>query len=187
MSKKIRKKLKNSKRRIEYRIRERNWPDQPKPMFSGSNIHYEISNRNKGLSFGGIGAIQKLVRAIDLPREIDQNLPLLKQHKPYHESDHVLNIAYNILSGGTNLEDIELLRNNEVYLNALGAQRIPDPTTAGDFCRRFDEITVEYLMQAINESRLRVWEKQPDSFFDEAILEADGVLTETDGAHPLPS
>ena len=53
------------------------------------------------------------------------------------QSDHVLNIAFNILAGGTNLEHLELRRNDEVYLNALGAQRIPDPTTAGDFCRRF--------------------------------------------------
>ena len=51
----------------------------------------------------------------------------------------MLNIAYNILSGGTCLEDIELLRNDEVYLDGLGAQRIPDPTTAGDFCRRLEE------------------------------------------------
>jgi len=56
---------------------------------------------------------------------------------PYHESDHVLNIAYNVLSGGTCLEDIERLRNDETYMNALRADRIPDPPTAGDFLRRF--------------------------------------------------
>ena len=66
-------------------------------------------------------------------------LHLLKVHLPYHESDHVLNLAYNMLAGGKCLEDLELLRNDEVYLDALGAQRIPDPTTAGDFCRRFRE------------------------------------------------
>ena len=74
---------------------------------------------------------------IGLIEMIDRHLHLLKQHKPYHESDHVLNIAYNMLAGGTRLEHLELRRNDEVYLEALGAQRIPDPTTAGDFCRRF--------------------------------------------------
>ena len=64
-------------------------------------------------------------------------LHVLKRHLPYHESDHVLNIAFNILAGGKRIEHIELRRNDEVYLDALGAQRIPDPTTAGDFCRRF--------------------------------------------------
>jgi len=58
---------------------------------------------------------------------------VLKRHLPYHESDHVLNMAYNIMAGGERLEDIELRRQDECFLNGLGAQRIPDPTTAGDF------------------------------------------------------
>jgi len=62
----------------------------------------------------------------------------LKVHLPYHESDHVLNIAYNILCNGDCLQDLERLRNDEGYLGALGTQRIPDPTTAADFCRRFE-------------------------------------------------
>jgi hypothetical protein len=57
-------------------------------------------------------------------------------HLPYHESDHVLNLTYNLLAGGQRLEDIELRRQDEVFLNGLGAERIPDPTTAGDFTRR---------------------------------------------------
>ena len=44
--------------------------------------------------------------------------------------------------------DLERLRNDEVYMDALGAQRIPDPTTAGDFCRRFKPNDVEALMDA---------------------------------------
>ena len=73
-----------------------------------------------------------MVQRCGLVEEINAKLKLLKVHVPYHESDHVLKIAYNILAGGMRLEDIELNRNNEGYLNAVGAQRIPDPTTAGD-------------------------------------------------------
>jgi hypothetical protein len=73
-----------------------------------------------------------------------------------------------------------LLRNDEVYLNALGAQRIPDPTTAGDFCRRFRRGDVLELMDAINEARLRVWKQQPKEFFKEAIIDADGTIVGTD-------
>ena len=102
-------------------------------------------------------------------------------HLPYHESDHVLSIAYNVLCGGTCLQDIELRRQDEVYLDALGAQRIPDPTTAGDFCRRFDEAAIEALQAAINETRVRVWRAQPAEFFDEALIDADGTLAETTG------
>ena len=114
---------------------------------------------------GGIGAMHLLARRTGLIDAIDKALPLLKVHLPYHESDHVLNIAYNALSGGTSLEDLELRRNDEVYLDALGAQRIPDPTTAGDFCRRFSAQNIESLMEAINAVRVKVWRQQPEEFF----------------------
>ena len=102
-----------------------------------SNIHYELADRVQGLNPGGIGAMLLLGRRIGLIRDIDHNLHLLKRHCPYHESDHVLNIAFNIVAGGKRIEHIELCRNDAVYLDALGAQRLPDPTTEGDFCRRF--------------------------------------------------
>jgi DDE family transposase len=93
----------------------------------------------------------------------------------------VLNIAYNILAGGQTLEDLEQRRHDEVYLDALGARVIPDPTTAGDFCRRFEAADVEALMAAIDGVRTKVWQRQPESFFNEAILEADGTLAPTTG------
>lgn len=171
--------VRNGKRRNEYRLREIRFADQPRAMFSASNIHYEMGERAHGLSPGGIGAIHKLAQRTGLRHAIDQRLHLLKAHLPYHESDHVLNIAYNLLCGGGSLEDLELLRNDEVYADALGAKRIPDPTTAGDFCRRFRPDTIECLFDAIDEARLRVWRSQPRSFFTEAIVDVDGVVTET--------
>jgi hypothetical protein len=173
--------LVNRKRRIQYRLRERHWTDQAKPMFTASNIHYELADRTRGLAYGGIGAMHLLARKTGLVEAIDRRLHLLKVHLPYHESDHVLNIAYNILAGGMCLEDIELRRNDEVYLDSLGAQRIPDPTTAGDFCRRFEATDVEILLSTINNVRVNVWQQQPASFFEEAIIEGDGLMAQTTG------
>jgi Transposase DDE domain group 1 len=150
-------------------------------MMTATNIQYELADRVQGLSAGGIGAIFLLAQKVGLIKEIDRNLHLLKVHLPYHESDHVLNIAFNILAGGKRLEHLELRRNDEVYLNALGAERIPDPTTAADFCRRFGEPDVMTLMDAFNQVRLRVWAQQPSEFFEEAILDADGTIVPTDG------
>lgn len=157
------------------------WPAQPSPMYTASNIHYELSDRMRGLDVGGIGAMHLLARHTGLIEEIDRRVEVLKRHLPYHESDHVLGIAYNILSGGTCLQDIEQRRNNEVYLDALGAQRIPDPTTAGDFCRRWTGDDIESLMAAVNETRLGVWRRQRAAFFREATIDADGTLAETTG------
>ena len=181
MSKSRHQKVSNRKRRIKGRLKPRNWSKQDVPMFRASNIHYELSERTRGIGVGGIGAIHKLALESGLVEAIDESVDVLKVHLPYHESDHVLNIAYNILSGGTCLEDIELLRNDEVYLDSLGAQRIPDPTTAGDFCRRFDEDDINALMEAFNEARRRIWSRQPEEFFDEAKIDADGTLLETSG------
>ncbi len=173
-------KLRQRKRRILRRIENRPRPQRESPMMTASNIRYELADRVGGLACGGIGAMLLLARRTGLITDIDQKLHLLKLHLPYHESDHVLNIAFNILAGGHKLEHLELRRNDEVYLNALGAQRIPDPTTAGDFCRRLGRGDVLDLMDAINQTRLRVWKQQPKEFFQEAIIDADGSIVATD-------
>jgi len=176
-----RKRLAQRKQRIDRRLREIHWPEQPRPMLTARAIQYEVAERARGVACGGIGAMHLVACRTGLVEAIDRNLRLLKRHLPYHESDHVLNIAYNILAGGTCLEDLERLRTDEAYLDGLGAQRIPDPTTAGDFCRRFAEADIEALMNTINEVRLGVWSEQPPAFFEQAVIDADGTLATTFG------
>ncbi len=175
-------KLRKRKRRILKRIENVPGPERERPMIAASNIHYELANRVQGLACGGIGAMLLVARKTGLISDIDSRLHLLKRHLPYHESDHVLNIAINFLAGGHKLEHLELRRNDEVYLNALGAQWIPDPTTAGDFCRRFHFGDILDLIDAINEARLRVWKQQPSVFFDEAVIDTDGRIVATDAS-----
>ena len=175
-------KLDERKRRVLDRIKNRPCSEQERPMIAASNLHYELADRVHGLAAGGIGAMVLVTRMTGLISDIDGRLHLLKRHIPYHESDHVLNIAFNILAGGTKLEHLELRRNDEVYLDALGAIRLPDPTTAGDFCRRFGKADILELMDAINEARLRVWRQQGPKFFDRAVIDADGTLVGTGAA-----
>jgi len=172
--------LASSKRRIAARIRHDHRPSAV-PMLAASNIHYELSARDRGIAMGGIGAVHLLARNCGLIEALDHKLHLLKVHLPYHESDHVLNIAYNILAGGQCLQDLELLRQDEGFLDALGATRIPDPTTAGDFCRRFTEADVWTLMDVCNQTRKNIWTLQKPEFFQQAILDADGTLAPTTG------
>lgn len=150
-------------------------------VLSARKIVYEIGQKTRAIACGGIGAIHMLVKGLGLEKEIDKRLHLLKIHRPYLESDHVLNVAYNVLCGGECLEDIEIRRNNEAFLDALGATAIPDPTTAGDFCRRFTEHDIDELQMGYNEIRLKIWKQQPDAFFDQAIIDADATMAETTG------
>jgi len=100
-------------------------------MFAASNIQYEISDRARGVSTGGIGAIHFLARRVGLIGVLDKSLHLPKRHLPYHESDHVLNIAYNIMAGNTRLEDIELLRQNEASIRRTPNASVPSSKPPG--------------------------------------------------------
>lgn len=152
------------------------------PEFTTRRVHYEMAGRTRAIAVGGLGAIHQLVHEVGLVDRIDDKLSLLKRYRPYHESDHVLNIAYNILCGGRTLDDIEQRRNDRVFLDALGARAIPDPTTAGDFCRRFDAEDVWTLMDAINDTRVEVWKQRGPELTDQvARIDADGSLVPTLG------
>jgi hypothetical protein len=167
---------------IERRLADAVAPNPAGPVLGRANISYELSERTKGTAHGGMGMIARVVEAVGLAGEIDSSVCLLKQHRPYHESDHVLNVAYNALCGGTRLDDIEHRRNDAVFLDGLGAAALPDPTTAGDFCRRFDEESIMALQAAINRSRLGVWARQPASFTaTTAQIDADATIVGTDG------
>ena len=176
----LRRKLDARKRRRQRRINEQHSRTQS-PMLRYPATKLELADKTQAVACGGLATVQQMVRQFGLPESINRCCPIFKFHMPYTEADHVLNIAFNLFAGGTCLEHLELRRNDEAYLHLLEAQRIPDPTTAGDFCRRFSPQAVDRLMDAINESRVKVWQQQPDSFFDLATIEGDGTMVETTG------
>lgn len=150
-------------------------------MLAGGNIRYELAEKAGGTAHGGMAAVHRFVQKIGLPEAINRHLSIFKRRLPYYESDHVLNLAYNGLCGAVAIQDIEMRRNDEHYLNSIGTERIPDPTTSGDFCRRFDETHIDQLNRAVDEVRLRVWKQQDRPFFDEAVIDMDGTIVGTSG------
>ena len=131
------------------------------------------------MAHGGI-AFHLLKARIGLIDAIDDQLHLLKFHLPYHESDHARQLGLQRpvrwhLSAGSGIPR----RQDEVYLDALGARRIPDPTTAGDFCRRFRAADAHTLIDIGNQVRRRVWARQPTAFFEQATIDMDGTLVPT--------
>jgi hypothetical protein len=151
----------------------------PNPVLATNSVKYELADRTHAISYAGVSAMLKLSGHVGLTDAINHRVQLLKSHAPYHESDHVLAMIMNVLCNGSRLEHLERLRNDSTFLDAIGADSIPDPTTAGDFCRRFHQSDIDSLMQAINEARINVWRQQDDAFFDQALIDVDGVIVAT--------
>ena len=157
-------------------------PNGDGPLLGRSRPAYELAERTRATAHGGIGLMAMVAGWAGLAAEINSRVELLAAHRPYFESDHVLNIAFNALCGGGRLEDIELRRRDATFLDALGVTALPDPTTAGDFCRRFDTSVVMALQEAFMASRKKVWAAQPPEFFAEtARIDADASIVATDG------
>src|SRR5712691_7145429 len=173
----IARKLARRKRRIIQRLKRTNdnkyrrYAAGAGPVIDVGAVKYELADKARGIANGGVGLMLRVAREVGLVEAIDRRVQLLKMHVPYHESDHVLNFAINGLCDGTCLQDMELRRNDEVFLDSIGADAIPDPTTAGDFCRRCDESTLRDLHNAIDDVRLNVWKRPSPDFFDEAVID----------------
>lgn len=185
MKRSILNQIRKSEQKIERRLERAEGGMKPLrdgPEFTTQRAHYELSGRTNAIGCGGIGVVHNLVHFSGLAKTIDEKLDLLKRHRPYHESDHVLNIAYNILCGGKTFEDIKRRRQDANYHEALGARAIPDASTAGDFCRRFGEDDIWTLMDAINQTRIGVWRQRGEELLGQtACIDADGSILETRG------
>ena len=149
-----RRRLNRRGRRIVNNNATREKKDNAKPVLGSQRVGYQVAESAKGTIAGGIGALHRLAVKVGLVGAINKGVKVLKRHVPYWESDHVLSIAFNILCGGTTIEDMELRRSDEALLAVLGARRLPDPTTAGDFCRRFSETDIVGLMDSATEPAL---------------------------------
>jgi len=151
-------------------------------MLTSAKISYEIGGNVEATPYGGLFAMHRLVTVLGLAKAIDAALKLLKIHLPYHESDHVLTLAYSVLTGGTRLEDVDRLRNDVPLMNGLGAGLLPDPTTTGDFLRRFTEADILALMDAVNSVRPALWRgRGADLLGEVAYLDVDGTIVPTAG------
>ena len=125
-------------------------------QFGHPRLQVEVESTSS-TAYGGLALAARLVAKLRVAQGIDERVSLLQSHRPFHESDHVLTHVYNLFVGGSVIEDIADLQQSEPVHRILGASRIPDPTTAGDFLRRFDAAAVSDLDRAIDEIHSRAW------------------------------
>jgi hypothetical protein len=173
--------IERRRKRIEERLDRRWQPERLEPVMEEANIRYEVSDRVSATDAGGLGMMRSVVRCLGLAELIDEKVELLKKHRPYHESDHILSLVYSMICGEKTLDGLSSRREDEAFLDALSARRIPHPTTAGDFLRRFDRPAVGHLMAVTNECSARVWRQRGAAARKLAIIDVDGTIAETTG------
>jgi hypothetical protein len=138
------------------------WPKVAGAVMRMPALHPEVDARSEVTPYGGLLLFSDMVKRLGIAKLIDLHVEVLKLHAPYHESDHVLAQAMNLYVGGTCLEDMAQLQQSEAVLRLVGACRLPDPTTGGDFLRRLDEHDPQGLpglRRANDEAQDRAWRK----------------------------
>lgn len=165
------------------------WPETRGRVSRLPQTHLEVDQRSEVTPYGGLALATAFVRRFKVAQRIDQHVQVLKSHRPYHESDHVLAQVFNLYVGGTCIEDVANLQHSEAVLRMLGACRLPDPTTAGDFLRRLHEEAHQLpgLRQAVDEVQADVWQhqrrqqRQRSSQQGRARRSADWSIVDLDG------
>jgi hypothetical protein len=152
-----------------------------RPVFRNHRVRVEVEQRGNVTPYGGLSLAHDLMMRLGLPEGINEAAPLLKLKLPYFESDHLLTHVYNLYAGGTCIEDIANLQHSAAVRCLLGACRIPDPTTAGDFLRRLHESHLASLQAAIDRLHEKVWSQLPRSRRREATIDLDSTVKEVYG------
>ena len=166
------------------------WPHTTGRVMRHPLLHLEADARGEMTHYGGLVLAQQLVRRFGVAQRLDQHLHLFKRHAPYCESDHVLALAYTLYVDGTCLEDQGALQASEAVRRLVGACRIPDPTTAGDFLRRFKTAAdVEQLSAVIDEVQEEAWSRlarrlrRRRAKHELALVDLDGHIKPLYGEH----
>jgi hypothetical protein len=157
------------------------WPETSGRVTRLPRLQVEIAERSTVTPYGGLALATAFLKRFRVAQEIDARVHVLKFPLPFHESDHVLAQALNLYVGGACLEDQAALQHDEGVLRMLGACRLPDPTTAGDFLRRFEERvhpgSLAGLRSAIDAVQDAVWRKlagKRKKKRDLAVVDLDG-------------
>ena len=149
--------------------------------FSDPPVILKENKRSPLIGYAGIVPVRNLISKLDIASIIDNHVSVLKRHKPYFESDHILNFVYNFLTGGEVINDIERLQESEGVLRILGTESIPDPTTAGDFLVRFDEKDIGAFQTSLDEIQDTAFSLLDPKRKKQATIEHDSSLHEVYG------
>src|SRR3989304_8435196 len=115
----------------------------PLKIRPGHTVRLEVTDEPLTVHTG-LSLFYAMSETLDIPRIVDEQVKVKEREAGYPETEHILALAANAFIGGDYLDDLEALREDVAIQKAIGRKEIPDPTTAGDFCRRF---TLGHILQ----------------------------------------
>jgi hypothetical protein len=129
----------------------------------------------------GLSLFYAMAEALDIPKILDQHVHVKERAAGYPESEHILALSANAFVGGDFLDDLEALREDVAIKKAIGREEIPDPTTAGDFCRRFSLGHLLQMNKAFTEILQRVYTRRAQ--ISRWTIDIDAKVHEVYGEH----
>lgn len=98
----------------------------------------ELGTTQKPLSVdAGLALAYGMSESLNIPEILNDEIQVECRAAGYPEAEHILALSASIFQGDDFIGDLGVLREDEVSKVLIGRDQTPDPTTAGDFYRRF--------------------------------------------------
>lgn len=151
----------------------------PLKVRPGHTVRLEVTDEPLTVHTG-LSLFYAMAEALEVPRILDKRVQVKERESGYSESEHILALAANAFIGGDYLDDLEALREDVAIQKAIGRKDIPDPTTAGDFCRRFTLGHILQMNRAFGEIEAEVYKRRKG--IRAWTIDADAKVQEVFGA-----
>jgi len=139
-------------------------------------LHATASDFGDATAYGGLGLVHQLLHRTDAKSRIEDGVNVLQVQRGYGESDHLFHLVSAIYSGASCIQDLELFQQDEAYKRLLNVDSVTDPSTMGDFMRRFGRADINGYKAAIWSVQEHVWRKLRKGQRKHATLDLDAKI-----------
>ena len=110
---------------MQFQVRESDDSCQPGGQYRNPRVVLQEHHGAPLLNWSGLVLVRQLIERLGVARAIDAGVRVLRRCKWYRESDHILTLVYSMLSGGSKLQDVNRLGQDDALKRVLGSDRIP--------------------------------------------------------------
>ena len=149
---------------MQFQVCESDDSCQPGPQYTNPRVVVQEHHGAPLLNCSGLVLMRQLIERLGVARAIDAGVRVLRRCKWYRESDHILTLIFSMLSGGSKLQDVNRLGQDDALKRVLGSDRIPHATTIGKFLWRFGDDQQDKQRQGLAELRDTTAAVQQEAF-----------------------